>query len=79
MNGATQDQLNVYARDLGRRNDEFRGLVRTSDGTETGEVLCAYRPGCPNRATTAIPNPVLGQVPACDDCAAFVARMEAPR
>ena len=32
---------------------------------------CMYFLKCTNKATTTVPNPILGKVPACKSCAAF--------
>jgi|LakMenEpi03Aug12_release.lakeMendotaPanAssembly.Ray.scaffolds.fasta_scaffold270800_3 hypothetical protein len=36
---------------------------------------CRYFLKCKNKATTTIFNPILGDVPACRDCADFCSRM----
>lgn len=35
---------------------------------------CRYFLKCTNKATTTIPNPILGAVPACKSCADFYKR-----
>jgi len=35
---------------------------------------CRYFLKCTNKATTTIPNPILGEVPACKSCADFYRR-----
>lgn len=43
------------------------------DGTDPGLGTCAWFAGCGRPATGSTSHPVLGSVPTCDRCAAFVA------
>jgi len=40
----------------------------------TGE--CQYFQGCRNLHTTTVQHPILGEVPACDKCAAFCDKVD---
>lgn len=55
---------------MGEREDQLEEL----DDAELGQ--CQWFALCPNDATHTRSHPILGEVPICDRCEAFVAGLE---